>query len=94
MNKVRRTTLSVPIFRPVRVLLSAFFLLFYWYWSALHHKTNNDDHPSRPYERIYRSVSLSCRTGSFPPSLRALLVLLPPTPTGTTPPTFDRGIDT
>ena len=52
----------------------------------LQHKTNNGDHPSRPIDRFYRSVSLSCRTVSFFLSLRVVLVLLrPPTPTDDTP---------
>ena len=39
---------------------------------VLHHKTNIHDHPPRPFHRIYQSVSLMRRPGSFTLSLYIL----------------------
>ena len=53
---------------------------------VLHHKTNIHDHPPRPFHRIYQSVSLMRRPGSFTLSLFTFcsdlvrVLLLPPPP--------------
>ena len=108
MNSIRCTPLSVPVSRPVRVLLSAFFLLYYWYWSYY------SNHPWLLWlifttkqiivitRRVRSTVSIRLFIVSFV-SYRYLFSSLylsfrfcsSPTPTDNTAiPSSDRGIDT
>ena len=77
LNSIRCTTLSVSISRPVRVLTLLLEELLFpptlFIVADLLHKTNDCDHPTRPF--YYRSVSLSCRMASLFLSLCVLWIL-------------------
>ena len=104
LNSFGWSTLSVPISRPVRVLLSDFFLLLVLLFQPplfivldLHHKTNNRDHPTRSFDCIDPSLHRFFRVirylfSSLYVSFYLVLLLRPLTPTGTATPILDHGI--